>query len=42
MAEKVVKLTPFPYDDILLDIVWYGVKKAVENKRGSGRAAPLF
>ena len=29
MAEKVVKITPFPYDDILLDIVWSGVKKAV-------------
>ena len=24
-----VKITPFPYDDILLDIVWSGVKKAV-------------
>ena len=30
MAEKVVKITPFPYDDILLDIVWSGIKKAVK------------
>ena len=29
MLEKVVKLTPFPYDDILLDIIWGGLKKAV-------------
>ena len=30
MAEKAVKITPFPYDDILLDIVWSGIKKAVK------------
>ena len=29
-AEKVVKITPFPYDDILLDIVWSGIKKALK------------
>ena len=29
MAEKVTKLTPaFPYDDILVDILWSGIKKA--------------
>ena len=30
MAEKVTKLTPVPYDDILLDIIWSGIKKAVK------------
>ena len=30
MAEKVVKITPFPYDDILLDIVWSSIKKALK------------
>ena len=30
MAEKAVKITPFPYDDILLDIVWSSIKKAVK------------
>ncbi len=29
MAEKVTKITPFPYDDILVDIIWSGVKKAL-------------
>ena len=32
MLEKVVKITPFPYDDILLDIVWGGIKKAAGKK----------
>ena len=32
MLEKVVKLTPFPYDDILLDMVWGSVKKALNKK----------
>ena len=32
MLEKVVKMTPFPYDDILLDIVWGGIKKAAWKK----------
>ena len=30
IMEKVVKITPFPYDDILLDAVWSGVKKALK------------
>ena len=30
MLEKVVKITPISYDDILLDIVWSGIKKAVK------------
>ena len=30
MMEKVVKITPFPYDDILLDIVWSSIKKALK------------
>ena len=32
MLEKVVKMTPFPYDDILLDIVWGGIKKVAGKK----------
>lgn len=32
MLEKVVKLTPMKYDDILLDIVWSGIKKAAKKK----------
>ena len=32
MLEKVVKITPFPYDDILLDIAWSGIKKALGKK----------
>jgi hypothetical protein len=32
VLEKVVKLTPFPYDDILLDICWGGIKKALNKK----------
>ena len=27
--EKIVKLTPMKYDDILLDMIWGGIKKAV-------------
>ena len=30
MLEKVVKITPISYDDILLDIVWSGIRKAVK------------
>ena len=30
MAEQCVKLTPMPADDILLDIVWSSIKKAVK------------
>ena len=29
MLEKVVKITPNPYDDILVDIIWGGLKKLV-------------
>ena len=32
MLEKVVKITPISYDDILLDIVWGGIKKAAGKK----------
>ena len=35
MMEKIVKITPFPYDDILLDIVWSGIKKSVEKVSNS-------
>ena len=30
VAEKCVKLTPMPADDILLDIAWSSIKKAVK------------
>ena len=30
MLEKIVKLTPMKADDILLDIIWGGIKKAVK------------
>ena len=29
VLEKLVKITPMKYDDILLDMVWGGIKKAV-------------
>jgi len=29
MLEKVVKLTPTKYDDILIDVIWGGIKKAL-------------
>ena len=29
VLEKIVKLTPTKYDDILLDMVWGGLKKLV-------------
>jgi len=29
VLEKVVKLTPWKYDDILIDILWGGIKKAL-------------
>ena len=32
MLEKVVKITPMKADDILLDIVWGGIKKAMGKK----------
>ena len=40
MAEKVVKITPFPYDDILLDIVWSSIKKAVKKYHRIEKAHP--
>lgn len=33
VAEKVVKITPTKYDDILLDVLWDGLKKVVGKKR---------
>jgi len=30
MLEKIVKLTPMKADDILLDIIWGGIKKALK------------
>ena len=32
MLEKIVKITPISYDDILLDIDWGGIKKALGKK----------
>ena len=32
IAEKLVKLSPTKYDDILLDVVWNGAKKVVGKK----------
>jgi hypothetical protein len=32
MLEKIVKITPMKADDILLDIVWGGIKKALGKK----------
>lgn len=33
IAEKIVKITPTKYDDILLDILWSGLKKVVGKKQ---------
>ena len=30
VIEKILKLTPTKYDDILVDVVWSGVKKLVK------------
>jgi len=30
MLEKIVKLTPFKADDILIDVIWGGIKKALD------------
>ena len=30
LAEKLVKLSPTKYDDIILDMVWSGIKKALK------------
>ena len=32
MLEKIVKITPISYDDILLYIIWVGIKKALGKK----------
>tara|TARA_Y100000593_G_scaffold95130_1_gene200419 strand:- start:2229 stop:2375 length:147 start_codon:yes stop_codon:yes gene_type:complete len=32
VAEKLVKMSPTKYDDILLDIVWKNIKKIVGKK----------
>ena len=32
MLEKIVKVTPTPVDDILGDVLWKGLKKAVGKK----------
>jgi hypothetical protein len=32
IIEKVVKASPSKYDDILLDMVWGGIKKALGKK----------
>ena len=32
IAEKAVKLSPTTYDDILLDMVWGGIKKMMGKK----------
>ena len=29
VAEKIVKLTPTKYDDILVDIIWGGIRRLV-------------
>ena len=32
VAEKVVKLSPTKYDDIILDVVWGNIKKLARKK----------
>jgi len=32
ILEKLVKLTPTKYDDILVDVFWSGIKKALGKK----------
>ena len=32
VAEKIVKITPTKKDDILLDVIWYGIKKLAGKK----------
>ena len=32
IAEKAIKASPSKYDDILLDMVWSGIKKALRKK----------
>lgn len=33
VLEKIVKITPMKYDDILLDMVWGAIKKVVKGKK---------
>ena len=35
ILEKLVKLSPTKYDDILLDVVWDGFRKAIGKNRWS-------
>tara|TARA_Y100000310_G_C20572968_1_gene758997 strand:- start:1148 stop:1294 length:147 start_codon:yes stop_codon:yes gene_type:complete len=32
LAEKLVKLSPTKYDDIILDMIWGGIKKALKKR----------
>ena len=32
IAEKLVKMSPTKYDDIVLDVIWNGIKKAIGKK----------
>ena len=32
MLEKIDKITPISYDDILLDVIWGGIKKGLGKK----------
>lgn len=32
ILEKIVKLSPTKYDDIVLDVIWNGIKKAIGKK----------
>ena len=32
LAEKLVKLSPTKYDDIILDMIWSGIKKALKKR----------
>ena len=32
VAEKLVKLSPTQHDDIILDVVWDGIKKVLKKK----------
>ena len=32
MLEKIVKITPISYDDILLDVIWCGIKNGLGKK----------
>ena len=32
ILEKIVKLSPTKYDDILLDVIWSGIRNAMSKK----------